>query len=141
MNHLEGVRLALDRAGVILDEARNMQNRGVWNLVVRRCQEAVELALKGALQWAGLEVPRVHDVGAVLRQHPDRFPSDFRASIPKLASISRALRAEREISFYGDEESGLPPEMLYDADDAAEALAKSTFVLDACRGLLNENRG
>lgn len=136
MNHLEGVRLSLDRAGIILDEARSLQAKGVWNLVVRRCQEAVELALKGALQWAGLEVPRVHDVGAVLRQHPDRFPPDFRASVPKLASISRALRAEREISFYGDEESGLPPEMLYDADDAAEAMARAGFVLNACRGLL-----
>lgn len=136
MNNLEGVRLSMERAGVILDEARSLQAKGVWNLVVRRCQEVVELALKGALQWAGLEVPRVHDVGAVLRQHPDRFPEGFRASVPKLASISRALRAEREISFYGDEESGLPPEMLYDADDAAEALTKATFVLDACRGLL-----
>ncbi|NIN96333.1 MAG: DNA-binding protein, partial [Anaerolineae bacterium] len=41
-------------------------------------------------------------------------------------------------SFYGDEESGLPPEMLYDELDAVEALEKATFVLEACRRLIEE---
>ncbi|MFN3742682.1 MAG: HEPN domain-containing protein [Anaerolineales bacterium] len=80
----------------------------MWNLTLRRAQEAVELALKGALWWAGLEVPRIHDVGVVLRQNRHRFPPEFAAHIPKLASISRALAAERERSFYGDEELSLP---------------------------------
>jgi hypothetical protein len=33
-------------------------------------------------------------------------------------SVSRRLRQEREISFYGNEEIGAPPERLYSADDA-----------------------
>jgi HEPN domain-containing protein len=141
MNMREAAQSNLERASLILEEASRFRDRGVWNLVVRRCQEAVELSLKGALLWAGLEVPWVHDVGVFLRQHPDRFPADFARQIPRLASISRALSVERERSFYGDEESGLPPEMLYSEHDAAEALEKAAFVLGICRQLVGGDEG
>jgi len=134
----EGAGSYWRRAAVIYEEAERLAQKGVWHLVVRRCQEAVELALKGALLWAGLEVPRLHDVGAILRRHADRFPPDFARAVPRLASTSRRLRAERELSFYGDEESGLPPEELYTADDAAEALAAAEEVLEHCRTLVGE---
>ena len=78
----------------------------------------------------------VHDVGVFLRQHRSRFPAEFARQIPRLASISRALSVERERSFYGDKESGLPPEMLYSEHDATEALEKAALVLDACRRLI-----
>lgn len=117
------------RAGVILAEAEHLYAQTVWNLVVRRCQEAVELALKGALLWAGINVPRIHDVGGILRQHTERFPAEFQQALSSMASASRSLRAERETAFYGDEESGLPPEMLYVQEDADEALEKTRFVL------------
>jgi HEPN domain-containing protein len=136
VNNHESARLSLRRAEVIFAEAQSLQAKEVWNLAVRRAQEAVELALKGALLWAGLEVPWVHDVSMILRKHRSRFPADFARHIPRLAAVSRALGAERERSFYGDEESGLPPEMLYGEYDAAEALEKATFVLGACRSLI-----
>ncbi|MGB9724519.1 MAG: HEPN domain-containing protein [Chloroflexia bacterium] len=132
MNNQEAARLILGRAGLILEEARRFQDRGAWNLAIRRSQEVVELALKGALLWAGLEVPRVHDAGVFLRRYRGRFPAGFARQIPRLASISRDLGAERERSFYGDEESGLPPEMLYEEHDAAEALEGAAFVLETC---------
>lgn len=141
MNTQEAAQLNLDRAGMILEEADRYGRKGAWSLAVRRCQEAVELALKGSLWWAGLEIPRVHDVGVFLRQHNDRFPIEFAQKIPHLASISRALRAERERSFYGDEASGLPPEMLYGKENAAEAYEKAVFVLDACCRLLGSAEG
>jgi HEPN domain-containing protein len=141
MNTQEAARLNLRRAEVILEEAQGLKAKEVWNLVVRRCQEVVELALKGALLWAGLETPWVHDVGVFLRQHHHRFPARFARQIPRLASISRALGVERERSFYGDEESELPPEMLYDESDAVEALEKAVFVLDVCRQLLEGGEG
>jgi len=126
----------LQRASIILDEARSLRERGVWNLVVRRCQEAVELALKSALVFVGVQPPRTHDVGPSLREHSERFPCEFRQHIPQLASISRTLRLERELSFYGDEESGIPPEALYSPDDADEALKKAEFVLEKCQALI-----
>ncbi len=54
---------SIKRAGIALQEAEALSAAGHWNLSVRRCQESVELALKGALAWAGVEVPKVHDVG------------------------------------------------------------------------------
>lgn len=136
MNTQEAARMNLSRAEVILEEARNLRFKEAWNLVVRRAQEAVELALKGVLLWAGLEIPWVHDAGIFLRQHSSRFPDDFAQQIPRLASISRALGVERERSFYGDEKSLLPPETLYSEEDATEALEKAAFVLGTCRQLL-----
>lgn len=56
--------------------------------------------------------------------------------IPHLASISRLLRAEREISFYGDEQSGMPPESLYTKEDAQEAIFKAHEVLSECQSLI-----
>jgi len=141
VNTQDVARSNLKRARIILEEAYRYRDKDVWNLVVRRCQEAVELALKGTLWWAGLEVPWVHDVGVFLREHRDRFPLGFAQKIPRLASISRVLRAEREQSFYGDAASGLPPEMLYGDQDAVEALEKAVFVLDACRRLLKDTEG
>jgi HEPN domain-containing protein len=137
----QAARYSLRRARVILGEAEHLYDRQAWNLVVRRCQEAVELALKGALLWAGINVPHIHDVGGILRQHQDRFPADFRKALSGMASISRSLRAERETAFYGDEESGLPPEALYVREDAEEALDKARFVLAHVTALVEDGQG
>lgn len=58
-----------------------------------------------------------------------------------VASISRLLRAEREISFYGDEQSGVPPESLYTREDALEALSKAQEVLSECQKLIETAEG
>jgi HEPN domain-containing protein len=116
-------------ARVILGEAEGHQTRGIWHLAVRRCQESVEMALKAVLRAAGVEVPRVHDVGAFLREHAERLPKEVTAHLDRLVSVSRRLRAERETAFYGDEEVGLPAERLYIAGDAEQALADARWVL------------
>ena len=54
MNTHEAVSRGVERAALILDEAHRLGEQGAWNLVVRRCREVVELALKAALLWAGL---------------------------------------------------------------------------------------
>jgi len=136
MNPDDSTKRMISRAIIIVEEAEYLQGKQAWNMVVRRSQEVVELALKAALLWAQIEVPRIHDVGPLLKQFADRYPEPFRRRIPHLASISRMLRAEREISFYGDEQSGMPPESLYTAEDAKEALMKAHEVLSACQGLI-----
>jgi len=50
-----------------------------------------------------------------------------------VVSISRWLREEREISFYGDEETGAPPERLYASHDADEALRDAHFIVELCQ--------
>jgi HEPN domain-containing protein len=49
MNNHHTAHANLLRAQTIFQEAQHLYEQGVWNLVVRRAQEAVELALKGAL--------------------------------------------------------------------------------------------
>lgn len=59
--------------------------------VVREAQEAVELALKAALRYIGVEPPKVHDVGALLREYADRLAG---LDVDRMAAVSRALRKE-----------------------------------------------
>jgi HEPN domain-containing protein len=120
----------LRQARRILVEAQRYHEDEIWHLVVRRCQEAVELALKGALRFAGIEVPHVHDVGVFVADHADRLPPGFSQHVARLVSISRRLRQEREVSFYGNDQIAAPPEALYARDDAEEALRDARFVLD-----------
>lgn len=136
MTNEELAQAYVAQAEEILHEAEHLAQRGVWNLVVRRSQEAVELALKGALRWASVEVPHLHDVGFVLQRHHDRFPPAFRQDVSRMVAISRRLGRERQVSFYGDEEVGAPPQRLYVQADAEAALQDARFVLERCRALL-----
>jgi HEPN domain-containing protein len=72
----------------------------------------------------------VRDVAFLLAEHADRLPSALTTHIERLVSVSRRLRQEREISFDGNEEIGAPPERLYSADDAEQALGDARFVID-----------
>ena len=87
------------------------------------------MLLKAALRIVGVEPPRWHDVGPVLRRERSKFPAWFQEYIDELASISRSLRKERELSMYGDEESGVLPEELYTRMDAERALSDAEKVL------------
>lgn len=131
---------ALRIASRIFEEAKRYRTEGAWNLVIRRCQEAVELSLKGLLRLLGLEVPKVHDVSGFLRRYSDRLPLPLAENLNRIARISRTLREEREISFYGDESAGFTPEELYTKEDAAQALEETEFVLKLCREALGPPR-
>jgi HEPN domain-containing protein len=76
--------------------------RGGHSDVVREAQELVELALKALLRLVGVEPPRHHDVGGLLLEHAARFPAGLRERLPRAAEISKSLRRERELAFYGD---------------------------------------
>jgi len=111
---------------------------GNYAYVVRQSQEAVELALKAALRLMGIEPPRWHDVGPVLRRSASHFPPWFREHVGRLARISRQLAHEREFSMYGDEELGLPPDDIYGREDATWALEQARFVVGMVEKLLEE---
>ena len=75
-----------------------------WADVVRESQELVELALKALLRSVGVEPPRIHDVSDVLEAEADRLPDSLRAELETLTRISRDLRRDRELAFYGAED-------------------------------------
>ncbi|RLG86029.1 MAG: DNA-binding protein [Thermoprotei archaeon] len=128
-----------------LKHSREALATGNYPYVVRQCQEAVELLLKASLRLVGIEPPKWHDVGPVLRREAHRFPEWFRREVPRMARISRRLRREREPAMYGDEETGTPPNELYDKEDAEEALRWADYVasnvLRLYRELVGEELG
>jgi len=119
-----------------IEEAERLLKRGRFNMVVREAPESVELLLKGALRYVGVEPSRLHDVSAVLLREKERFPTFFKDNLETLAETSRLLARERGRSFYGDEDRGIPPSELYSEAEATEALKKAKFVLNLCRKLI-----
>jgi HEPN domain-containing protein len=136
MTNAQMAESALRIAAQILREAKRHHTGGAWSLAVRRSQEVVEISLKGVLRFLGLEVPKVHDVSGFLRRYKDRLPPPFVDNLDRITRISRTLREEREISFYGDEEAGFTPEELYTEEDAERALSDAMFVFDLCEGVI-----
>lgn len=126
----------LKEAEIRLETARNSLKKEFYAYVIRQCQESVELSLKSALRFVGIEAPKWHDVGINLREEKDKFPKYFRKEIQKLSAISRELRREREPSMYGDEELEIPAEELYTEFDAEKSLKDAEFVFNLCKKLI-----
>ncbi|NDE18020.1 HEPN domain-containing protein [bacterium] len=102
-----------------------------WADVVREAQEIVELALKAVLRSHGIEAPRVHDVSEVLIAQSSRLPAAIHERIPTLAQISKNLRRDRELAFYGSED--LTPLSFYSRDDASKARDDARLTVDTVR--------
>jgi HEPN domain-containing protein len=90
-----------------------------WADVVRESQEIVELALKALLRARGIDPPRVHDVSDLMLAERDRMPEALAGELERLSRISRDLRRDRELAFYGAED--LTPSGFYSREDAQEA--------------------
>lgn len=129
MHNGELARDYLNRAAVRREAIDVLHRRGSWADVVRECQEAVELALKGLLRTCHIDPPRIHDVSAVLLASQEALPAAVRPHVERLAEASRNLRRDRELAFYGAED--LVPSAFYSQADAERALADLDFVLAA----------
>ena len=138
MNNVEIAENYLRQAKVRIRHAEMAFGQLEYPYVIRQSQEAVELALKGALRLVGVEPPKWHDVGPILKENADRFPGWFRENIDELARISRELRREREPSMYGDEETLTPPYKLYSKIDAEKALKEAEKAVAFCERLFRE---
>jgi HEPN domain-containing protein len=114
------VRDYLERCGHRLAAVEVLYARQSWPDVVRECQEIVELALKALLRHSNIDAPRVHDVGKVVQEYRDALPASLGAEAPRMAAISKRLRRDRELAFYGSED--LTPGEFYSEEDARQAL-------------------
>ncbi len=122
------------KAETRLDALEALFKRDNFSDVVREAQETVELALKGMLRAVGVEPPKHHDVGRLLKEHADRFEEGVRKGFKRAADISKRLRKEREIAFYGDVDF-IPTEE-YNADDARRALEDAKWIVDLAKRVL-----
>jgi len=95
--------------------------------VVREAQEAVELSLKGLLKFHQIDFSRTHDVSGILLDNKERFSKEVIESLGELILISKSLRRDRELAFYGTED--LLPLEFYSLDDATLAIAQASRVV------------
>ena len=119
------------RAGARLRALDVLFEQESWADVVREAQEIVELALKGLLRSSGVEPPRIHDVADVLLDELSRLPEPVRGDVSRLADVSRGLRRDRELAFYGAED--LTPSDFYRRADAVAARDGARFVVERVR--------
>lgn len=102
---------------------------GLYADVVRECQESLELALKALVREAGHVVPRSHDVSDSLSMIAGDVSPAISALIPRFSQISKKMRRDRELAFYGSED--ITPSQFYDKAAAVAALAELDEVLAA----------
>ena len=95
--------------------------------VVRESQEVVELLLKALLRSFGMSVPFSHDLSEALNEHEARFPEGVQTLLPRWSQISKHLRKDRELAFYGSED--ITPSSFYTRTDAEAAQAMAEEVL------------
>lgn len=96
--------------------------------VVRESQEVVELVLKAVLRASHIEIPRIHDVSNIMNEEINKLPKIIQDNLKDITSLSRALRRDRELSFYGSED--LTPSEFYKEADAKEAYDKVKWLVN-----------
>lgn len=131
MRNTDLARDHVRRAAARLDALQVLLAAESWADVVRESQEVVELALKGLLRHCGVRPPRIHDVSEVLLVERDRLPAALAEHVEALAEISRQLRRDRELAFYGAED--LTPTEFYSAKDATRASGDARRVVELVR--------
>lgn len=109
-----------------------------WADVVRESQEIVELALKAMLRACGIEPPRIHDVSEILLAERDRLGAGLQDRVEALAAISRDLRRDRELAFYGAED--LTPTNFYSKKDAEKARESARFTVAIAKPFVASKR-
>lgn len=99
-----------------------------YNMVIRRAQESVELALKGMLKILGFEYPKIHHVGDVFKEKIQekgiRIEKDV---LDEIEEISLRLAQAREASFYF--------EKVFGRKEAKKAYEDAKYVLDIIKKL------
>jgi HEPN domain-containing protein len=99
-----------------------------WADVVRESQEVVELSLKAVLRNSSIDPPRIHDVSQVLKENEALLPALIRQNLEEVSRISKTLRRDRELSFYGSED--LTPSEFYEQSDADQAKDWAKFIVE-----------
>lgn len=123
MQNKELAKDYIQRSEIRLEAIEVLLKRKSWADVVRECQEVTELTLKALLRSCGIEPPRLHDVSGILSSHSERLPSELKSKLPWMIQLSKHLRRDRELAFYGSED--LTPSAFYSEDDATSVFKDS----------------
>lgn len=130
LQQARGRRIALDA----------LMGAGVYAAVVRESQEIVELILKGALRFVGIDPPKRHDIHDFVLRFIDRFPAEWQLVMADLRESLAGLARDRGPSFYGNEVEDIPASELFGEPDARGAAAIADRLLDLYARLLGEGQ-
>jgi len=118
----EGEKLLHESERILWRDVQGALDEGDFNLAVRRAQEVVELALKGALKMLGVDYPRVHDVAPVFSEQVQQKRGAVEIEVlERIEEISLWLSQARAPSFYFERD--------YGEADARQAFQDAGFVL------------
>ena len=131
----------LRRAEARKKDATAALARGDYPEAVRYSQELVEMSLKASLRMAGVEYPKVHDVGKVLRAERRRFPASFAQQVDRFADVSKELAEKRAAAMYGIEAQGKSASEIFGKGDGEASLAEGKEVLESVEALRSELAG
>lgn len=138
MKNISLVQDYVTRAEDRLDSVDLLHKKASWANVVRESQEIVELCLKAYLRYINVEVPRIHDVSGALMDNKNLLSGEVEKNISKIISISKSLRRDRELAFYGTED--LTPSEFYSEEDATEARDSAKFIFETVSKSIKQNR-
>lgn len=96
--------------------------------VIRESQELLELLLKAWLRLVGIEPPKWHDVGPIVKSVVDKLPPHIQLEIDSVIEFSKYLRKERENSFYGDDD--LLPLESFSKEEAKNSIEKIEWIIN-----------
>jgi len=126
MKNIDIAKAYIKDSAIILQESEHSFKQGHYHRTVRKCQESVELALKGLLRLKGIEYPKSHKIGKVLI---DTFRTEVEMDfLQKAAELSDRLAVLREPSFYGSED--VPAKELFKDEEVEEILESSKYVIN-----------
>ena len=137
MNSTSKASAYLSDAEIILNECTYSYEKGHWHRVMRKCQEASELAVMALFIFFGIDYPKAHIFGRVLRKQLKSFNVFTEDDLQKMANICDTLALDREPSFYGAPD-GTPAASLFDRDDASEARENVKWIIGKTASVINQ---
>ena len=135
MRNDDSAKAFLDDADIIVSETAISLERGHYHRVIRKCQEAAELSVKGLFKYAGIEYPKSHILGRVMKKEFANSSLFKQEELEEMAHISDTLSLDRESSFYGAPD-GTPASELYDKEDATDAINKTLWLINKIKKIV-----
>lgn len=130
MDNFRRSELLFIAADESLNHAKSSFQRGVFNMAIRRSQEAVELELAAILALLGIHYPKDHDQAPLAMRVLKANGYDLGKDSQKIELISIDLSRKRGPALHQEEG--------YDKQTAMNALADAQFVQEKIRKIRGE---
>jgi HEPN domain-containing protein len=113
-----------------IQHAEGSFEREIWNMSIRRSQEAVELELTAVLALLGIHYPKSHDQAPLLMRVLKMKGFDIGFDAEKIEEISIDLSRKRGPALHQEEG--------YNKDVAIDAIKDAKFVLNCMDELIKK---